>query len=102
MPIVESPKRPGLLFTAAAATPPPGWRPSANCAIYRTMDGGDHWERLTEGLPEQFDIMVRQMAVTQDSVYLAAGSKLYVSRDEGDSWEVLVDDLPHIRALALR
>ena len=99
-PLVVSSKRKGLLFTAAALTPPPGWQPNANAAIYRSKDGVKIWTRLTQGLPDQFDTMVRSMAMDDSgTIYAAAGSELYASRDEGDTWQSLAQDLPTVRAL---
>jgi photosystem II stability/assembly factor-like uncharacterized protein len=101
VPLVASRQRPGRLYTAAAAGPPPGWRQGANAALYRSDDGGEHWVRLEQGLPSPFDVMVRQIAVDEaEMVYIAAGHELFVSDDEGDSWRRLEDDLPTIQALA--
>ena len=63
VPLVASPRQPARLYTAAAAGPPPSWRQGANAALYRSDDGGEHWVRLEQGLPQQFDAMVRQIAV---------------------------------------
>ena len=54
---------PDRLYAAAAATPPPGWRGGANAGLYRSDDGGTHWARLWEGLPERFDSMVRSLVL---------------------------------------
>ena len=86
MPLVASPEDARLLYTAAAATPPPGWRANgtANAAIYRSEDGGAHWRRLTNGLPASFEAMVRTMvAVPGGALVAAAANDLYVSEDNG-------------------
>jgi photosystem II stability/assembly factor-like uncharacterized protein len=102
VPLVVSQRRPGRLFTAAAATPPPGWRQGANAALYRSDDGGEHWMRLERGLPSPFDAMVRHIAVDDAGrVFIAAGQELFLSEDEGDSWRRLSGDLPAVQALAL-
>ena len=101
-PIVFAPQSGNLLFTASANTPPPGWRPSANCAIYRSEDSGESWAKLEKGLPDPFDVMVRQLVVDEEGdVYTAAGTQLLASRDAGDSWDVVKENLPHVRALAV-
>ena len=98
--LVVTPNRKGLLFIAAAATPPPGWQPHANAAIYRSEDGGKNWSQLTQGLPPQFDEMVRPMAVGDaGTVYAAAGSQLFASGDDGESWRAVAQDLPTVRAM---
>ena len=102
VPLVASRLRPGRLYTAAAASPPPGWRQGANAAVYRTDDGGEHWVPLEKGLPPRFDTMVRHIAVDdQDTVYIAAGDELFVSQDGGDSWRRRAGDLPTVKALSV-
>jgi hypothetical protein len=102
VPLVASRRQPARLYTAAAATPPPGWRQGANAALYRSDDGGEHWVRLEQGLPRHFDVMVRQIAVDDaGTVYIAAGRELFASEDEGDSWQAVGADLPMVQALAV-
>ncbi len=103
IPCAEAPNQPDLLFTAAAATPPPGWRASgtANAAIYRSEDGGARWEPLSKGLPQRFDVMVQRILCTSDGiVYAAAGPELYASDDLGGTWRLMAGELPPIRAVA--
>jgi Photosynthesis system II assembly factor YCF48 len=100
VPLGASRQRPGRLYTAAAAGPPPGWRQGANAALYRSDDGGEHWVRLEQGLPPQFDVMVRQIAMDDtETVYIAAGPELFISQDAGDSWRRLTGDLSPVQAL---
>lgn len=102
VPLVASPKRPKRLYTAAAATPPPGWaKGGANAALYRSDDGGDRWIRLEQGLPPQFNAMVRSLALDEaGGVYAAAGNELFASFDEGDTWQLIAGNLPLVQALA--
>jgi photosystem II stability/assembly factor-like uncharacterized protein len=100
VPLVASQQGPDRLYTAAAAGPPPSWRQGANAALYRSDDGGEHWGRLEQGLPPQFDVMVRQIAVDDaGSVFIAAGPELFASHDAGDSWQRLAQGLPTVQAL---
>jgi photosystem II stability/assembly factor-like uncharacterized protein len=102
VPLVASRQRPGRLYTAAAAGPPPTWRQGANAAVYRSDDGGEHWRRMERGLPSAFDAMVRQMVVDDaKTLYFAAGQELFISQDEGDSWRRLTGELPTVQALAV-
>ncbi|HZQ35637.1 MAG TPA: exo-alpha-sialidase [Dehalococcoidia bacterium] len=95
-----SPADPNLVFTAAAATPPPGWRNGANAALYRSADGGEHWERLHDGLPERFDRMVGALVTERGNrVAAAAGGSVYLSEDRGEHWRTLADGLPAVTAL---
>jgi photosystem II stability/assembly factor-like uncharacterized protein len=100
VPLVVSQQGSDRLYTAAAAGPPPSWSQGANAALYRSDDGGEHWVRLEQGLPPQFDVMVRQIAVDDaSSVFIAAGPELFASHDAGDSWQRLAQGLPTVQAL---
>jgi hypothetical protein len=56
--------------------------------------------RLEQGLPPQFDVMIRQIAVDDaSSVFIAAGPELFTSHDAGDSWQRLAQGLPTVQAL---
>jgi photosystem II stability/assembly factor-like uncharacterized protein len=102
IPCITSPKQPEQLYTAAAAGPPPTWHNGANAALYRSDDSGEHWVRLEEGLPSQFDVMVRSLILDEaGGVYAAAGNELFASFDGGESWQRMAGKLPTVRALAV-
>lgn len=68
--------------------------------VARTQDGGESWEQLREGLPQEmaYDVVYRHaLAVSGDR--LAFGSttgNLYVSEDRGESWRTVANNLPPI------
>lgn len=100
VPFAASSRRPGRVYAAAAAGPPPSWSRGADAALYRSDDGGGHWARLTHGLPEQFDRMV--MAIVLDGgtgVYAASGQDVYASIDEGESWRRTASGVGVVRGL---
>jgi photosystem II stability/assembly factor-like uncharacterized protein len=102
LPFLASLQRPGLVYTAAAATPPPGWGRGADAALYRSLDGGEHWTQLTDGLPSRIDVAVREMAFDDaGQVFAASGPAVFGSGDGGDTWQTVADDLPAVRALVL-
>ena len=102
IPCITSQERSDRLYTAAAAGPPPTWHNGANAALYRSDDSGEHWVRLEEGLPSQFDVMVRSLILDEvGNVYAAAGNELFASFDGGESWQRVAGDLPTVRALAV-
>jgi photosystem II stability/assembly factor-like uncharacterized protein len=69
--------------------------------IYKSTDGGDHWQPITKGLPEDLTQSNLAIAPTNPNrIYAAVASKhdkgiavgLYVSNDAGASWQKLTDD----------
>jgi photosystem II stability/assembly factor-like uncharacterized protein len=68
--------------------------------VARTRDGGESWQQLRQGLPQDnaYDVVYRHaLALSGDS--LAFGSttgNLYVSEDGGDHWGVVSHHLPPI------
>ncbi len=71
--------------------------------VYRSRTGGNEWEALTKGLPQQdcyVNVLRDAMAVDSlDScgVYFGTtGGQVYASADAGDSWVPIVRDLPPV------
>lgn len=77
--------------------------PEGRLRVYRSRSGGEDWEALTEGLPQEHcyvNVLRDAMAVdTADpcGVYFGTtGGQVYASRNSGDSWEPIVRDLPAV------
>ncbi len=68
--------------------------------VARTQDGGQTWEQLREGLPQEsaYDVVYRHaLGISGDT--LAFGSttgNLYVSENRGESWKAVAHNLPPI------
>jgi photosystem II stability/assembly factor-like uncharacterized protein len=68
--------------------------------VARTTDGGQSWEQLREGLPQEhaYDVVLRHaLGIGGDA--LAFGSttgNLYVSDNRGDAWQTVATNLPPI------
>jgi photosystem II stability/assembly factor-like uncharacterized protein len=68
--------------------------------VARTRDGGQSWEPLRRGLPQDhaYDVVYRH-ALDNAGELVAFGSttgNLFVSADRGDSWECVANYLPPI------
>jgi photosystem II stability/assembly factor-like uncharacterized protein len=68
--------------------------------VARTRDGGQSWEQLREGLPQEhaYDVVYRH-ALGIDGDLLAFGSttgNLWVSESRGDRWQSVANYLPPI------
>ncbi len=83
--------------------------PEGKLRVYRSRSGGDEWEALTNGLPQQdcyVNVLRDAMAVdTLDScgVYFGTtGGQVYASNDSGDSWSAIVHDLPSVLSVEVQ
>ena len=77
--------------------------------VYRSRTGGNEWEALTKGLPQEncyVNVLRDSMAVdTLDKcgVYFGTtGGQVYCSADAGDSWNPIVHDLPAVLSVEVQ
>ncbi|MFI5035613.1 MAG: WD40/YVTN/BNR-like repeat-containing protein [Acidimicrobiales bacterium] len=83
--------------------------PEGKLRVYRSRTGGNEWEPLTKGLPQEncyVDVLRDAMAVDSlDScgVYFGTtGGQVYASADAGDSWTAIVRDLPAVLSVEVQ
>ncbi len=63
--------------------------------IYRTHDGGKHWQQVSAGIPRgSFVNVVREDSVRKGLLYAGTEKGMYVSFDDGDHWQPLQLNLP--------
>jgi len=63
--------------------------------IYRTHDGGQTWDKITNGLPDDASVnVVREDPVRQGLLFAGTERAIYVSFNDGDSWQSLQLNLP--------
>jgi photosystem II stability/assembly factor-like uncharacterized protein len=77
--------------------------------VYRSRTGGNEWEALTKGLPqENCYVNVLRDAMSLDrldkcGVYFGTtGGQVYASADEGDSWTAIARDLPAVLSVEVQ
>ena len=77
--------------------------------VYRSRTGGNEWEALTKGLPqENCYVNVLRDAMAVDSldpcgVYFGtSGGQVYASPDGGDNWSPIVHDLPAVLSVEVQ
>ncbi len=77
--------------------------PDGKLRVYRSRCGGNEWEPLTNGLPQNdcyVNVLRDAMAIdTLDScgVYFGTtGGQVYCSPDGGDNWSAIARDLPAV------
>ena len=85
------PFEPGGAYLAATAYKSDDFKPY----LYKTSDYGQHWQKITNGIPaDHFTRVVR--ADNQQRGLLFAGTEfgIYLSKDDGDNWQPLQLNLP--------
>ena len=77
--------------------------PDGKLRVYRSRTGGNEWEPLTKGLPqENCYVNVLRDAMSADSMdpcgiyFGTTGGQVYASADNGDTWTAIVRDLPAV------
>lgn len=77
--------------------------PEAKLRVYRTKDGGESWEPLTQGLPQEdaWETILRDnMSADSENptgLYFGTRSgKVFGSNNAGDSWTMIREGLPPI------
>jgi photosystem II stability/assembly factor-like uncharacterized protein len=83
--------------------------PDGRLRVYRSRSGGDEWEALTEGLPQEHcyvNVLRDAMAVDnldECGVYFGTtGGQVYASSNSGDSWGPIVRDLPAVLSVEVQ
>jgi photosystem II stability/assembly factor-like uncharacterized protein len=83
--------------------------PEGKLRVYRSRTGGDEWEALTNGLPQQHCyVNVLRDAMAVDSLdscgiyFGTTGGQVYASADAGDSWAPIVRDLPAVLSVEVQ
>ena len=83
--------------------------PEGKLRVYRSRSGGDEWQALTDGLPQQdcyVNVLRDAMAVDRlESCGLyfgTTGGQVYASADSGDHWSPIVRDLPAVLSVEVQ
>ena len=83
--------------------------PDGKLRVYRSKTGGNEWEELTKGLPQQnCYVNVLRDAMAVDSlddcgVYFGtSGGQVYASSNGGDTWSAIVHDLPGVLSVEVQ
>ena len=83
--------------------------PEGKLRVYRSRTGGNEWEALTNGLPQEncyVNVLRDAMAVDcldPCSIYFGTtGGQVYVSPDGGDHWSAIVRDLPSVLSVEVQ
>ncbi len=83
--------------------------PEGKLRVYRSRTGGNDWEPLTNGLPQEncyVNILRDAMAVASMEscgVYFGTtGGQVYASADSGDNWSAIAEHLPPVLSVEVQ
>lgn len=102
-PIAVHAHEPETIYVVPIKSDSEHYPPEGRLRVYRSRNGGNDWQALTEGLPQEHcyvNVLRDAMAVdTADpcGIYFGTtGGQVYASADSGDSWAPIVRDLPAV------
>ena len=83
--------------------------PEGKLRVYRSRTGGEDWEALTNGLPQEHcyvnvlrDAMSVDKAEPCGIYFGTTGGQVYASNDSGDNWTAIVRDLPAVLSVEVQ
>ena len=102
-PIAVDAHEPETIFVVPIKSDSEHVPPEGKLRVYRSRTGGNEWEALTNGLPQEhcYVNMLRD-SMSVDSLdpggiyFGTTGGQVYASADGGDSWKAIVHDLPPV------
>ncbi|GJL56197.1 MAG: hypothetical protein NPIRA02_33290 [Nitrospirales bacterium] len=102
-PIAVHAHEPETVYVVPIKSDSEHYPPEGKLRVYRSRMGGNEWEALTNGLPQQHCyVNILRDAMSVDAldpcgVYVGTtGGQVYASADSGDSWMPIVRDLPAV------
>ena len=108
-PIAVHAHEPETIYVIPIKSDSEHYPPDGKLRVYRSRTGGNEWEALTKGLPQQdCYVNVLRDAMAVDSLdpcglYVGTtGGQVYTSADSGDSWTPIVRDLPPVLSVEVQ
>jgi hypothetical protein len=103
-PIAVDPEDPDMVFTVPLNGDSAGrFPPDAACAVWRSKDGGESWQAMRNGLPQEgcfFTVLRQGMAMDRSGLYFGTNSgSVFATHDKGESFDEIVRHLPTILAV---
>lgn len=102
-PIAVNANHPETVYVVPILSDSLHYPPEGRLRVYRSRVGGNEWEPLTKGLPQNdCYVNILRGAMSTDTlnpcgVYFGTtGGQVYASADDGDSWTPIVRDLPAV------
>ena len=108
-PIAVHAHEPDTVYVVPIKSDSEHYPPDGRLRVYRSRTGGNEWEALTNGLPQE-DCYVNVLRDAMDidtldscGIYFGTtGGQVYVSPDAGDTWSPIVRDLPPVLSVEVQ
>ncbi len=108
-PIAVHAHEPDTVYVVPIKSDSEHFPPDGKLRVYRSRSGGNEWEPLTKGLPQNnCYVNVFRSALAVDNldpcgVYFGTtGGQVYASSDSGDNWMPIVRDLPAVLSVEVQ
>jgi len=100
---------PETIFVVPIKSDSEHYPPDGKLRVYRSQTGGNEWEPLTNGLPQEncyVNVLRDAMAVdaldTCGVYFGTTGGQVYCSANGGNSWNAVVRDLPAVYSVEVQ
>ncbi|HNP36642.1 MAG TPA: hypothetical protein PKK10_12395 [Woeseiaceae bacterium] len=108
-PIVVHAHEPETIYVVPIKSDSEHYPPDGKLRVYRSRSGGNEWEALTQGLPQEHcyvNILRDAMCVDANDpcgIYFGTtGGQVYASADDGDSWRPIAEHLPAVLSVEVQ
>jgi photosystem II stability/assembly factor-like uncharacterized protein len=108
-PIAVHHNEPDTVYVVPITSDSEHYPPEGKLRVYRSRTGGDEWEPLTKGLPQEHcyvNVLRDAMAVDHlddCGIYFGTtGGQVYCSPDGGDTWSPIVSNLPSVLSVEVQ
>ncbi len=108
-PIAVHAHEPNTVYVIPIKSDSEHFPPEGKLRVYRSRAGGDEWEALTKGLPqEDCYVNILRSALATDTLdecgiyFGTTGGQVYHSADAGDTWAPIVSDLPAVYSVEVQ
>jgi len=108
-PIAVHAHEPETIYVVPIKSDAEHYPPDGKLRVYRSRSGGNEWEALTRGLPQQHCyVNVLRDAMAVDSadpcgIYFGTtGGQVFASADDGDNWTAIAEHLPAVLSVEVQ
>jgi hypothetical protein len=108
-PIAVHAHQPDTIYVVPIKSDSEHFPPDGKLRVYRSRTGGNEWEAMTKGLPqENCYVNVLRDAMTVDTLdpcglyFGTTGGQVYGSADGGETWNPIVRDLPAVLSVEVQ